>query len=371
MISSITLKNFKCFEKESISFSKLNLLCGGNSVGKSSVIQSILLLKQNEDNILRSIILSDIQNNDTYMSLNGPYLKLGNQKNLLYTEAKDDNISLSLKLRVYDITVSNTVGSNQWSVSSNIPEGHIKFFQFKNLLKYISSNRITPENAYNLSEEDINKGNIGISGEFTAHLLAEKKHSEIPNIALKHPNSITNLLLENVSNWLSEISENIEISSRILPDVNQAILRFKYSYGQTQSNELTPQNVGFGLTHVLPIITSILTAKKNDVIIIENPEAQLHPKAQAKLAKIFCLAASEGIQLIIESHSDHILNSIRAETKEGAISRDKVKIYFFKKDIEKFKTIKTEIKLNDDGSVDQWPNGFFDEWDNQLDRLLW
>jgi predicted ATPase len=371
MIDSITLKNFKCFEDDSIKLSKLNLLCGGNSVGKSSIIQSILLLKQNEDNILRSILLSELNKGMTYMSLNGPYIKLGSIKELLYTEAKDDIISISLKFKDHDISISNVDNSKEWSVSSNIPNGSIKLFQFKNLLKYISSNRITPENAYNLSEEDINKNNIGINGEFTAHLLAEKKHSEIPNISLKHPKSITNLLLENVSNWLSEISENIEINSRILPDVNQAILRFKYSYSQTQSNELTPQNVGFGLTHVLPIITSILTAKKNDVIIIENPEAQLHPKAQAKLAKLFCLAANQGTQLIIETHSDHILNSIRAETKDSTISSEKSKIYFFQKDLEKFKTKKTEIKINKDGSVDQWPSGFFDEWDNQLDRLLW
>lgn len=92
-----------------------------------------------------------------------------------------------------------------------------------------------------------------------------------------------------------------------------------------------PVNVGFGVTYTLPIIVAILSAKVDDLIIIENPESHLHPKAQSILGKLFAIAANAGVQIIIESHSDHILNSLRVCVKNKIISNESVAIYYFER----------------------------------------
>ncbi|WP_323078767.1 AAA family ATPase, partial [Aeromonas hydrophila] len=233
------------------------------------------------------------------------------------------------------------------------------------------TNRESPDIIYPLSNSDIEDESLGIHGQFTAHYLAKNKSTPIKIKALAHPDSHTDHLLENVSKWLSEISSNIDVSSKIIPEANKAALTYNYTYGHNRSRPITPVNVGFGVTHVLPVITQLLMAKENDLLIIENPEAHLHPKGQANLARLISLVASKGVQIILETHSDHILNSIRVCTKEGIISKEMSKVYFFQRNVDSLSSSATEISINDDGSVDSWPSGFFDEWDNQLDKLLW
>ena len=133
---------------------------------------------------------------------------------------------------------------------------------------------------------------------------------------LRHPSSKTNQLLENVSLWLGEISNGIDISTKVYNELQQVNLTYNYIYGDNRSNEFTPLNVGFGITYVLPIIVAILKSKPDDLLIIENPESHLHPAGQSKIAELCAIASSQGVQIIIETHSDHFLNGIRVATKK-------------------------------------------------------
>src|SRR5438046_1441121 len=85
-----------------------------------------------------------------------------------------------------------------------------------------------------------------------------------------------------------------------------------YSLGhQVASSEYRPTNVGFGITYALPIVVSILSARPGSLVIIENPEAHLHPRGQVRMGELLSLASTAGIQVLIETHSDHVLNGIR------------------------------------------------------------
>ena len=146
--------------------------------------------------------------------------------------------------------------------------------------------------------------------------------------------------------------------------MQQVDLKYTYTYGDRTTQDFSPLNVGFGLTYSLPIIVAILKANPNDLIIIENPESHLHPKAQSKLAELFALASSIGIQLIIETHSDHILNGIRVATKKGLINSEQTKIYYLSKEENKLgiinlnnmiPIIESEITLLD---VDSQPESY-------------
>ena len=109
-------------------------------------------------------------------------------------------------------------------------------------------------------------------------------------------------------------------------------------------------------------------------LFFENPEAHLHPAAQVELGRLMALAASKGVQIIIESHSDHILNSLRLARKEGVISQEDLNVIFVQRDFgtgdEMDVTYMNEIQIKDDGKLNERPKNFFDSWDDVLTRLI-
>lgn len=381
-LKNIKLKNFKSFENLDLELSGLNILAGANSVGKSTVIQSLLLMKQNQINTrtvpkktLHSIADFELNRFD----VNGELASLGSEKSLLYIDAQDDEMSIAVSGGNYSFELYKEeqepwkmqirLHSNDGSYKATgtfdlVPKSIVSF-------SYLSTNRAPPQIIYPLSDYDVANHSIGIYGQYTAHYLAEKRANPLTIKALKHQGSRTDLLLENVSHWLAQISENVDVTAKVLPEANQAAITYSYSYGNNKSREITPLNVGFGVTHALPVVTLLLMATPGETIIIENPEAHLHPKGQANLAKLISLVAGNGVQVIIETHSDHILNGIRVATKEGIIKPEHSKVFFFQHKKDSLACMATEIEIQADGSVNQWPKGFFDEWDNQLDKLLW
>jgi predicted ATPase len=125
----------------------------------------------------------------------------------------------------------------------------------------------------------------------------------------------------------------------------------------------------------MPILVAILSAQKGALIIIENPEAHLHPNGIAKLTELICLASQAGIQIILETHSDHIINGIlvqskKFEQKEKGIDRNNVSIYHFFRDEKEHCTIPNEIKILEGGRLSKQPEGFFDQIEIDLEKLM-
>jgi len=138
----------------------------------------------------------------------------------------------------------------------------------------------------------------------------------------------------------------------------------------SSSNRYRPTNVGFGLTYVLPVVIACLASRPGGIVLIENPEAHLHPQGQTAMATLTCASAATGAQVIVETHSDHVLNGVRLAVKRGIIDAEEVMLHFFRREVEGA-SIKIETPvLRSDGMVSQWPEGFFDEWERALDRLL-
>lgn len=364
-IDNVEIKNFKSLKYLNLDLKELNIITGVNSSGKSSFIQTLLLLKQNWE------FLSFHTVSGKLLSINGEFIRLGNKQDILFQNVFDENIEIKIssetKKEVYIHFNHQTL---KFKTNYDLTEHLINGFNISNAFQYIQTDRITPNIFYDLSDEFISVNNIGTKGEFVAHYLAEKRHQKLFIKELKHHNSITDQLLENVSYWLGEISTGIEVIPRIYNELQKVNLTYKYTYGDNTTSDYSPLNVGFGLTYVLPIIVAILKAKKGDLIIIENPETHLHPKAQSKIAKLCALASSNGVQIIVETHSDHFFNGIRIAIKEGILTSEQSKIYYFRKELNKLETIIDEISINKNGSVNKYPKGFFDQFDNDLDTLL-
>jgi len=200
MIDKVHIKNFKSLKDITIELSNLTLVTGRNSGGKSSFIQSLLLLKQNEDNFYTRIPKPFI--------INGEYTELGNKKDILFQDAYEEDILIAISSN--ESRTSICFNNRDLKIFLETPDDS-DIFELYNIFdttfQYITTDRITPSITYALSDENIEQNQIGFRGEYTAHYLAENRRKSLNIEALKHPQSITNQLLENVSLWLNEISE--------------------------------------------------------------------------------------------------------------------------------------------------------------------
>lgn len=368
MITELKIKNFKSIKNESLKLSSLNLITGINSSGKSTLLQSLLLLKQ-------------LNSTKTTLSLNDQFVELGTVEDTLHQFYKENIILIGVTLNNKDeisLTINNPdklLHSDHVPISLNGSKTSLNGLIKK--IKYLSAERMGAEFFY---EIDNNTQYLGKNGENTVSYIFENRKTNVTTKALIHPNSknsegIQNNLLTNINEWMKEISPGIILEFNSNQKIRTSSMSAIY-YSSTLFNSVTPKNFGFGISYCLPIITLLLTSKKNDVILIENPEAHIHPTGQTKLGYLCAIAAKAGIQLIIESHSDHFFNGVRLALKDGLIENENLSIYYFDKILEgelsgqNLSTIVNSVELYEDGKIKSAPLGFFDEWQNSLFKLL-
>lgn len=124
------------------------------------------------------------------------------------------------------------------------------------------------------------------------------------------------------------------------------------------------------VNYLLPIVIQCLIMKPNRTLIIENPEFYLHPSVQTKLSNFFCEIANKDVQLIIKTQSDHIINGMRVNVKNKIIKPDDIQVLFFDNVDFDLTTSITSIQIDEGGRIDNWIDGFMDEWDHNLMELL-
>lgn len=365
MIHSLKLKNFKPFPELQLPLKPLTLLSGLNSTGKSSVLQSLLLLRQSYEKGLLP---------KTGLALNGDLVYIGTAKDALFEGATEDAIEFEVVWtdnikgvwcfdynRESDVMSINPLSNNQ--------EVIYKKSLFTNDFHYLRAERIVSSRLFEISYFQVKqRRQLGSMGEYTVHFLDIYKEEKIDSYKLLHSSDKLPNLINQVQAWIGEISPGTRI--RVSQNLDPDLMSLQYSYGASEPYRV--QNIGFGVTYTLPILVAVLASKPGALILIENPEAHLHPKGQAKMGELLALAASCGIQIIIETHSDHVLNGIRLAVHDGKLSPDDVQLHYFqrieKEGIAMSKVVSPSIDRN--GRIDQWPDGFFDEWDNILYKLL-
>jgi predicted ATPase len=369
MIRLVGLQNYKCFENQLLEFNALTLLSGLNSTGKSTVLQSLLLLRQSyQQNLLQT----------TGLALNGDLVHIGTAKDALFEGAKEDVIGFDLELG--DGTTKGTwrfnydreadvlaLASRDLEVSDNIYTSSLFGIGFH----YLQAERIGPRRFFETSDFLVRqRRQLGPAGEYTAQFLATFGKENIGNSVLGHPQATSNTLQDQVEAWLGEVSPGTRIS--LTPNLGTDTVSLQYSFvlGNQVSNGYRATNAGFGITYVLPIIVAVLSSRAGSLLLIENPEAHLHPRGQARIGELLALAASCGIQVVIETHSDHVLNGIRLLVHEGKLPPNELQLHFFQRRQQDGQSLVTSPHIDKNGRIDQWPDGFFDEWDKSLEALL-
>lgn len=356
MINSLRLLNFKAFENQLLEFKSLTLISGYNSTGKSSVLQAISLLRQSyQQGLLQS----------TGLLLNGNLVNIGRAQDALYENAKEDYVGFEIILK------NETKGI--WHFNYNSLEREADFLEigFKSVDADVYHSSIFSREFHHLQSERATVGSgilnyqrrelrqIGAEGEYTAHFIYTYGNQPIPIAQLAHPQAKSMNLIDQVEAWLREISSAIHIQVNAYLDMDLVNLKFS-------------DHIGYGITYVLPIIVAILASSPGTLILIEHPETGLHPQAQTKLGKLLALAANCGVQVVVETHSDQILNGIRLAVHGGKIEPEDVQLHYFQRQENQGQAFIKVVspRIDKDGRIDRWPDGFFDEWDNSLIVLL-
>jgi predicted ATPase len=401
MITKLTLERFKCFkEPEEFTFSMFNILTGINGRGKSTLLQSLLLLSQS------------IRKNDNPYTLliNGEWVKLGSFVDLINSDAETRSFSFKVEVdinesnkhtiffeysknedndRVADLT-GLKVNEHDYFEELSLGPGKSLLFEdaeyyesgetnipktvlttealkpinsFKNF-QYISADRLAPTEVVKKWEDSTESLKIGTRGENVVNVLAFHGNKHFIDSEKCNKNEVDKTLLKQTVAWLSFVMEGASLQVEEIE--NSSFL--KLQLGTDKDVHLyKPSNIGFGYSYVLSLIVAVLMAKKGDTIIVENPEAHLHPGAQSRLTQFLATVASSGIQLFVETHSEHVVNAIRliALEKESKLSNEDVSIYFFDNNFHPEK-----LDMDENAQILKWPEGFFDQQERDLSQIL-
>lgn len=374
MLERIELGNFKSARELALRLAPLTVLAGLNGSGKSTVLQTLSALRQTY-----SI------GTPAGLVLGGLLVQLGQGSDILSEDAAEDFIRISVseggKLFQWSCACIEDANQLRFDRQPDEPPGFVSSPNFQ----YLQADRIVPKTLYpQASQQARENGFLGAHGEYTADFLAlqqdlevaearcyrtEEKRTDATVAAKVVP---TRKLLDQVAGWFQELSPGVRLRSERVKGTDEVILQFNY-VGRSRGLETgsyRPTNVGFGLTYCLPIVVACLAAPPCSLLLIENPEAHLHPQGQVAIGELLSLCASDGVQVVVETHSDHVLNGIRVSVKRNRIRPEQVQLHYFSRELSSGDSIVESPAILPDGQLTNWPNGFFDQWEKSLDELL-
>ena len=373
MISRLRLYNFKSYKNETFEFSNLTVFCGNNSVGKSTAIQALSVL-------IQSYFESNI-------ALNGELVQLGSSNDVHHQNAKDESLKIELEINSevaswgYDDIYEQEQRSNK-HLSSLIPPStkmSTLLAKITGNLQYLQAERYGPRANYLLAKSNgFHRDWLGSRGEFTSEFLSRSSRhmrqfvggaddsTDVMGDPRLHPREEQLVLGKQIDAWLKEISPGISVTSQLFEQASTSINIFE----QNGNKALKPHNVGFGVSYALSIVTALLYTSSGGLVIVENPEAHLHPKGQSYLGRLIALTAQAGVQVIVETHSDHLINGIRLMPRLGKVSSDKIKIYQVVADLSAKCSRAIGITVDEQGELSEWPEQFFDQQLIDMDILM-
>lgn len=430
MLRKIGLENFKCWRELDIELAPITLLFGSNSSGKSSVLQSLLMLKQTARGF-------DPGQHINFGGSDRDYVNLGSYQDLVYGHDSRANVAVRLSWNTSSrILIAATdddelqvrkIKSIAYDVTWGIDE-HI----FIDKLCYDGKSLEFPPDWVKVSRDEA--GTYRLTSSFSNHAERSETvqspescyilpqaakyrwHNEnrvaifeldsdferfIRNIQYIGPlrlrperhylatggkpqivepdgaNTIQALiasaredrsLLSSVQQLLEDLSLVEEFDVKPI-DTNERLFEATATIAGIESSLA---DIGFGVSQVLPIITMLLSAPAGSIILLEQPELHLHPNAQAALADlILYVAETRNLQLIVESHSEHIVRRLQrrmAEANSEFAKPENIKMYFCQPG-EAGSTIE-EVEVDRFGQISNWPEHFLGDISGDLHTML-
>lgn len=351
----LKLRDYKCFSSLSLSLSKINLLTGLNGAGKSTAIQSLLLLSQS---VQASQNLANI-------SLNGSLVGLGSLSDITRVGASFyPDLSVTIDDEPFTFTLSG--GSASRFVPCETASLSDNASQLLSEVVFISAARDIESPLQHMPSAPLaTPASVGRDGRYSCHTFFEQSDNDVCE-QKRMPGEIGTTFRKQVNAWLSYLFPGSEVNVQLVQGLEHYLLQFRSG---PAAEWVRPENTGFGISYCLPIIVALLSAQPGQVITIDSPEAHLHPQAQSKMGILLSHFAAAGVQIIVETHSDHVVNGLRLAVKREQIAPEDAKIFFFSGANENDSGV-MDISIDKDGRVSDWPSGFFDQGENDLLDLL-
>lgn len=373
MLTRLDLKYFKCFELLHLPLAHLTLLSGTNASGKSSALQALVLIHQT----MREHEWSK------RLMLNGDSIKLGtvsdvvdkvhgrttfeigvidNEQKYLWTfDGERSEMSMAVDSVFVDQVSNKQPDLLRFLLPPNVSDKSSLANRLRGLT-YITAERIGPREVYPLEDRQI-ASVVGPAGEHAVSVLHwGRDESVLAELVMQ---GVINKRLHQVEARMRLFFPGCGLEVQQVPKVNAVTLGLRTS---DSTDFHRPINVGFGLTQVLPIVIAALSAAKEDILLIENPEVHLHPAGQALMGQFLAEVASAGVQVIVETHSDHVLNGIRRFVKSGRIQPEQLAIHFFRPNSSDMAQV-VSPQIDATGNIDTWPDGFFDQFDKDMNHF--
>jgi energy-coupling factor transporter ATP-binding protein EcfA2 len=379
-------QSFKGLRQVSLDFSKINILVGPNNSGKSSVLQALILLKQS------------FRSGQPYVAYNGPYIDLGSFRDVVFGRSAP---SFRVGFGVFPFTLeagnnppNQTLGyyvevranglSQQVALDDGLAfeinqQGKVEWRPFgPGDISAGTPMRVADWQLYG-TPSDLYKDTIAIQ-----QLIQEK----LNNIFLVGPvRGLTQTRTGIDPNLSSEIGVKGEHLVSVLHYVqgdSDYVAQFekirfwaeKFGLGGLvarliqgpsstisyvdRTNQVTVDlaNSGFGANQLLPVIAQCFLAPKGSLVMIEEPEAHLHPAYQAQLFDFFMDVAAYGNQVLITTHSEHLILRLQRRLAEQKLSPNDVALYAMDRTPQG--AITTRVSVDKEGLFDKIPAGFFE-----------
>jgi predicted ATPase len=400
MFKGLHLKNFKSWREADVSLAPITGFFGANSSGKSSLLQALLLMKQTAESSDQQQILE--------LGGNESLVELGSVQEMIFQNRKDElkenellGLGISWRLgKKFEIVTTNlsTINICELNFTAKILVNknsvHVEDFS------YVSENLSTPVIAsksmriakfykvvqYTHEMFEKNEPSFGQfsfafeelfqSTYYLAPLRDPPKRTYLwsgaapSNVGKSGENTIAALLAARANNMQVNnkplevvISEKLEqlglIHSFRLEELREGTNIFRVLLRRTpESPEVSLTDVGFGVSQLLPVLVLLYYVPEGSTVILEQPELHLHPSVQAGLADIFIDAwQTRGIQILLESHSEHLLQRLQRRVAEEKIPNTDMALYFCS--LEQGESKLTTLELDEYGAIRNYPKDFF------------
>ena len=382
---SMTITNFKGYTSPTtVEFSDITIHAGMNSVGKSTAVQALLLTRTLIEFMMKFGSASDGKR-EYKIPLNGPFdLNLGDYNQLLLSTHDRESLSegnrMSCRVNGYGGQEFHFQAKEEapfylYCETEN-PFPDLEPFRcipppdsvcdrnlYQTAFYYINAERLGPRNFQNIG--DAGASFCGYHGEYAFDVITRFFNQPVPperRLAGKETLAPFNSQLEC---WMDYIIPGIRF--RTNRNVQNRIADLSISQESLNTEFASPHNFGFGISYLLPIIVTGLLAERDTIFIVENPEAHLHPCGQSHIGRFLAQVAFSGVQVIVETHSEHVINGIRLHALKYRISPERICINNFS--IADGKPHVERVPLNENMDILEWPEGFYDQEERDLAEM--